>query len=101
MSSSDTSTLTAGVEFPKAWVSMERRKTDDELYILADNRSLGPPSLPLPRGMASTCTMLMVLARLSLSDLLTSRDQDPRMRLPSASRQFPPRQCLVSYTSTI
>jgi hypothetical protein len=66
MSSSDTSTLTAGVEFPKAWVSMDGRKSDDELYVLADNRSLGPPSLPLPRGIASTCTMLMV-ARASIS----------------------------------
>jgi len=45
-------------------VSKDARRLDDKLYILADRRSLGPPSLPFPRGMASTWTMLMMLARL-------------------------------------
>jgi hypothetical protein len=49
-------------------VSLDGRRFGDELYVLADKRSLGPP-LPLPRGIAWTC-MVLILARWLLASAL-------------------------------
>lgn len=46
----------SGISWPT--ISLDSRENDDKLYILADKRSLGPPPLPLPRGIVAICTML-------------------------------------------